>query len=641
MKIGIDTGGTFTDRVAWDRTRLRLGKVPSTPQDPAQAVAEALGEAAGSGDLQLVHGTTVATNALLERRGARTALVTNRGFEDLLEIGRQTRPELYDLHPRRPASLVPPELRIGVDARRGARGEVWSGFAPGELTHLADVLEAGGAEAVAVCLLHAWQDPADERRVAEAIASLGVPVSLSSDVLPRFREVERASTTTVNAYLRPRLESYLGRLGPLAGSASVMLSSGGVLPAQEAAPLPVRLLLSGPAAGVIGARWLGRRLGADALLCFDMGGTSTDVAVSDGPLRLSSETELGGLAVALPMVEVHSIGAGGGSIARLDPGGLLRVGPESAGADPGPACYGRSLLPTVTDANVVLGRLPEDLRLAGRVRLDAERSREAIAPLARAAGLSLEQAAEGILRVVNANMEQALRVVSVRRGLDPRPMTLVAFGGAGPLHAAALAESLGLRRVLVPALAGTLSALGLLVAERVRQSTQSLLLQLGPDACERAEAWFAEQERHFPGWMAFREVEAHYRGQSFELSVPFGGGPQAIEAAFREAHLQRFGTEHTLPVELVHLSLRLVGPNSPEELPPVELEPDPACSAAARLWLDGRSIEVPRRDPWSLKEGETLPGPAVLTSAHATCFVPPGWLLRAAAEGNAWLEKLP
>jgi N-methylhydantoinase A len=640
MKIGIDTGGTFTDRVAWDGTRLELAKVRSTPSDPARGVADALGSDARRPDLLLAHGTTVATNALLERKGARTALVTNRGFEDLLEIGRGTRPELYSLHPRRAAPLVPAELRFGVSGRLGPRGERWADLKPEELKRLREAVRASGAEAIAVCLLHAWRDGSDERRVAEALAPLGLPVSLSSEVLPRFREFERASTTAVNAYLRPRLERYLSHIAGLAPrGAMVMLSSGGVLPAGEAALLPARLLLSGPAAGVLGARWLGRRLGATELLTFDMGGTSTDVSLVDGPLRFSAETEMGGLAVAVPMVEIHSVGAGGGSLARLDAAGLLRVGPESAGAEPGPACYGRSLLPTVTDANVVLGRLPEDLRLGGCVRLEAERSRAALAPLARAAGLGLERLAEGIVRVVNANMEQALRVVSVRRGIDPRPMTLVSFGGAGALHAAALAESLGMRRVLVPALAGTLSALGLVVADAVRPSTQSLLLPLGSEAIEAAERWFEEEERRLGPGASIRELEVRYRGQSFELAVPFARSVEAVAGAFRAAHLQRFGVAHELPLELVHLSLRRVEPHEEAEPSAPELEPVPDTPASARVFLGNGFVEVPRRDQWSLEEGEVLPGPAVVTSAHATCYVPAGWVLRAEAGCDAWMEK--
>jgi N-methylhydantoinase A len=643
MRIGIDTGGTFTDSVRREDGRLRLGKVPSTPADPARAVAEALRGAAAHPRTELRHGTTVATNALLERKGARTALVTNRGFEDLVELGRQSRPELYSLHPRRAEPLAAPELRFGLGGRQGPAGERWAELEAAELEQLAVRLERSGAEAVAVCLLHAWRDGSDESRVARALERLGLPVALSSEVLPRFREYERASTTLVNAYLLPRLGRYLGRIASMTAlEPLVMLSSGGVLPAAEAARLPAGLLLSGPAAGVQGARWLGKRLGADGLLTFDMGGTSTDVALVDGPPRLGSEAEIGGVAVALPMVEIHTVGAGGGSVARIDAGGRLRVGPESAGADPGPACYGRALLPTVTDANVVLGRLPADLVLGGSVRVDPERARRAVASVAAAAGLALEQAAEGIVRVVNANMEQALRVVSVRRGIDPRPLALVAFGGAGPLHAAALAEGLGIRRVLVPALAGTLSALGLVVADTVRQRTQSLLRPLDAAALELAARWFAEHEARLgAGGEAhpIREIEARYRGQSFELSVPFASSPTAVAAAFHEAHRERFGTEHSLPVELVHLSLRLLEPGGGGDLPAPELERTQDVPATTPVWLEGAVREVPRVEQWRLREGERVSGPAVLTSPHATGYVPPHWCAVAAADSNLWLER--
>ncbi len=643
MRVGIDTGGTFTDLVSLEEGRLCLGKVPSTPEAPAEAVRAALGPRVDHPRLEFCHGTTVATNALLERKGARTALVTNRGFEDLIEIGRQARLNIYALHPCRPRPLADRGSRFGVGARRGPGGEVWSTFEEGELSQLPGKIGAIGAEAVAVCLLHSYRGGEDERNVRAALKSLGIPVSISYEVLPRFREYERASTTLVNAYLLPLMERYLAEIGRFSKRpVLVMQSTGGVLEAQRVAPFPCRLLLSGPAAGLLGAKWIARRHGVERLLTLDMGGTSTDVALVDGSIRLGDRNEIGGLAVALPMVDLHTIGSGGGSIARIDAGGLLKVGPESAGANPGPACYGRSMVPTVTDANLVLGRLPEGIELGGSLHLSRERSLRAIHSLARKNSLSVQRMAEGIVRVANANMEQALRVVSVRRGVDPRPLTLVAFGGAGPLHAAAIASGLGIRRILVPALAGTLSALGMVVAERVTQVTMSLLKPANERSLDEAARWFDQQCRQAGENLEtsiIPEIDARYQGQSFELTVPFCTDLRQVISAFREAHRQRFGTVHDLPVELVHLSVRFVGQQPLKNLPKVSPPGKQRGVRVARAYFRGAWQEVPQIGQGQISQETSFPGPAIVTSSHATCWIPQGWNLRGTSTGDFWIEK--
>ncbi|MCA1592953.1 MAG: hydantoinase/oxoprolinase family protein, partial [Acidobacteria bacterium] len=464
VRVGVDTGGTFTDFVYHAGGRTRVFKLASTPDDPSRAIIEGLrrvaAEAGETGvslrEIEVVHGTTVGTNALLERRGARTALVTTAGFEDVLVIGRQARGSLYDLDWSRPAPLVADELRFGVRERVAADGSVLEELTETEIEALAGRLKAANVESIAVSLLFSFARPEHERRIESALASAlkGVPLSVSHKIHPEYREYERTSTVAINAYLQPLMGAYLGRLGArVSRRLRVMQSSGGSISAGVAAAEPVRTILSGPAGGVVGAIHAARETGYADLITFDMGGTSTDVALcANGVVRLTNEASVAGMPVAVPVLDIHTVGAGGGSIARVDAGGSLRVGPESAGADPGPACYGRSLLPTVTDANLVLGRFGGADLLGGDFQLDAARSVEALANLARelsaASGrkVSAAEAALGVVRVVNTGMERALRAVSVERGFDPRTFTLVTFGGAGGLHAVELARSLRIPR---------------------------------------------------------------------------------------------------------------------------------------------------------------------------------------------------
>ena len=598
--VGVDVGGTFTDLVAIVDGELVTAKVPSVPGAQARGVAAALRAVDGPIDV-LAHGTTVATNALLERRGARTALVTTEGFRDVIEIGRQARASLYDLTAHAPAPLVSRELRFVVRERMGPEGVL----VPLSEESVAEVVEAvrrAGVEAVAVCLLFSYLHPEHERRVGEALRAAlpGVRVSLSTELLPEFREYERCSTTAANAYLAPALSAYLAELQP---QPLVMQSSGGVTDAAVAAERPAACVLSGPAAGVAGAAFVAGLSGYEDVLTFDMGGTSTDVAaVLGGEAVVTAESVVGGVPIRFPMVDVHTIGAGGGSVAWVDDGGALRVGPRSAGADPGPACYGRGAIePTVTDANLVLGRLRDGAILGGEVKLDQRLAEEALARLPvdelsqnrsnsylrgwpETPGperTRLEAVAEGIVRVVNANMARALRVVSVERGIDPRGLALVAFGGAGPLHACAVAEEVGIERVLVPRASGVLSALGLAVADLRRD-------------------YLGDAEVDLPGATVRRYVDARYPGQSHELTIEEG-------ADFHAAHERRFGFRLDADPEIVTRRLVAIVSRPPPDLP-----------AAG---------------------GARIEGPAVVELPEATCFVPEGWAGEPDARGTLVLER--
>ena len=571
--LGVDVGGTFTDAVLVEEGRIRTAKVPTAARQEESVLDAARAAGAGAGLTRFAHGTTVATNALLERRGARIAYVGNDGFEHLLHLRRQTRAHLYRLCAEHPEPLVPLERCHGVRGRLGPEGDL----EPLDLGSLPDVREA---DAIAVCLLFAFRDASHERAVAAELRRRhpGVHVVASHEVAPEFREYERASTTAADAYLAPVAARYLRALVAAASEAGlpepvVMLSSGGVLPAVEAAAHPARLLVSGPAGGVVGAGLLARRAGFTDAIAFDMGGTSTDVCLLPGGQAVRvAEREVGGVPVRLPSVDVHTVGAGGGSLVRRDAGGALRVGPESAGADPGPACYGRGGGPTVTDANLLLGRLPEEL--PGGLVLDRDAAAAALEGIDPAA----------VVEVVNAEMLRALRVVSVERGHDPREFALVAYGGAGPLHACALAEELGMEAVLVPAAAGVLSALGLAAGDERRDRVVSHVRPLG-------EVYDLPTEG---------EADVRYRGQSFELTVPLGGD---LAERFHGAHEERYGyADRERQVELVAVRTAEV--------------------------VRGPELELPSGEP------ERLSGPALLELDGSTLWIPPGW--EGARDGPSW-----
>jgi N-methylhydantoinase A len=605
------------------------------------------------------HGMTVATNALLERRGGRTALVTTAGFRDVLEIGRQNRPALYDLAADRPPPLVPRELRFTVAERMGPAG-VLVPLDPAETDRVVAALAAAEVEAVAVCLIFGFLHPEHERAVGAAVRAAlpGVAVSLSSELLPEFREYERTATVAADAYLAPRVKAYLHRLAGRAAERGlpdplVMQSTGGVASIDLAAAQPARVVLSGPAGGVVGACYVAGRSGHRDLLTFDMGGTSTDVAaVVAGAVQTTTESVLAGVPVKLPAVDMHTVSAGGGSVAWADEGGALRVGPRSAGADPGPAAYGcGGTEPTVTDADLLLGLLPPDARLGGAVTLSTELARAALTRLGDRLGLTAEQAALGVVRVADTEMVRALRVISVERGLDPREFALVAFGGAGGLHACALAEELGIRTVLVPRAGGVLSALGLAISDLRRDYSAPLLGAIDAlDPGRLAAAWAALAERATAdlagataataaagtaaagtgaaaraGPSLDRLADLRYRGQSHELTVA-GDSPETLAAAFHAAHERRYGHRaDDEPVEVVAVRLVATVPGErPDIVEPAGPDPAPAPGRRAVL-LDGTATEVAVFDRAGLGRGSTVAGPAIVEFAEATCFLRPGW----------------
>ena len=655
--LGVDVGGTFTDAVLAAAGRLVTAKVPTTPADQSEGVMAAVSLAldrAGTDSSRVTHfahGMTVATNALLEERGARTALISTEGFTDVIELARQTRPQLYRLCAARPSPLVPPELRFGVVERNTP----WEVLTPLDQDSLAGVVERladRDVESVAVCLIHSWARPEHERRVADAVAERlpGVHISASHDLLAVFREYERTSTTVIDAYLSPLLGGYLDRLGRRAMEAGlpepeIMRSNGGLTSAAEAGRHAAWAVLSGPAAGAVGAARAGALSGCDQVLSFDMGGTSCDVAVIDGGvIRQSSEQEIAGRPIQLPMVDVHTVGAGGGSIAWADPGGALRVGPRSAGAVPGPAAYGRGGSdPTVTDANLLLGYLDAEAPLAGDVRLDLDAARTAVGALGRQLELGVLETAAGIVRVADEEMLRALRVATVERGVDPRDYAVVAFGGAGPMHAARLAEQLGVERVLCPPASGVLSALGLATADRRRDAGRSVLMSEEDLAAGRARDAVRELAAAARAEMPRARIESHYamryRGQSFELEV--AAGPDAevgeLREVFEEAHERRYGyRDSDSPVELVTVRV-----SATEERPSAAGDRTPP----GRLERGTRIAVFDRREQeTAVLRGRAVPGercrgPAVWELPESTAVIPPGWGGHVDEHGALVLER--
>lgn len=658
--VGVDTGGTFTDFVLYAGGRMRVHKVLSTPADPARAILQGLADLGIDHDVDVVvHGSTVATNAVLEHTGARTGLITTAGFRDVLEIGRQNRPKLYDLRQRKPPPLVPRELRLEVTERLDERGGVLVPLDEASVRAAIDRLRAAGVESVAVSLLFSFANPEHERVVADAAERAGFFVSASHVVLPEFREYERTSTVVLNAYVGPLMSRYLARLEQsLSGHTTlrVMQSNGGTISATTAGREAARTLLSGPAAGVVGAAFVAGASGFHKVISFDMGGTSTDVSLIDGAPTQTTEGKIGPYSMRLPMLDIHTVGAGGGSIAWFDAGGALRVGPRSAGADPGPAAYGRGgTSPTVSDANVVLGRLVPDAFLGGTMRLDGERARDVVAQVAQRLGSSLEAAALGIVQIANANMEGAIRVISVERGYDPRDFTLVAFGGAGPLHACELAERLRIPRVLVPTTPGVLSALGMLATDIVKDYTQTVMLR--PDGpLHEIELAFTELEARAQAELAAegigrdamrleRLLDLRYVGQSYELTVPFFGDVAATVAAFHEAHERRYGyADPEEPVEVVNLRLRAVGtipkPALERADDPGPWSPEPVEELLVVFGRGGEPVQypTPRYERAALGPGAVVRGPAVVTQYDTTTVLPPGWTARVDPVGNLIAE---
>ncbi|GAB3674930.1 hydantoinase/oxoprolinase family protein [Salinisphaera aquimarina] len=652
-ELGIDTGGTFTDVIARVDGELSVHKIASTPAAPERAVIEGVRHfAADAGpDWRIVHGSTVATNALLENKLAVTGYIANTGFADLLTIGRQARGELYALEPAHSPVPVAPERCFEIEARLAADGSELVPIDPAMLDDLVARVRESGVEAVAINLLFAFLDAGPEEAVEHALRADNADLTIArgSRVLPEYGEYERGIATWLNAALGPAVGGYLKRLEDALDSVAIMHGAAGTVGIDQAADNAVNLLLSGPAGGLLGARFVARSAGLDRVLTLDMGGTSTDVALVGQELALTSKTRIAGYPIAVPMVDMHTIGAGGGSIAWVDAGGLLQVGPASAGADPGPACYGKGgEQPTVTDAHVVLGRLPASTQLGGHMGLDVEAARRALGGLADTMGLSVEDAAAGVLRVADEAMTAALRVISVARGEAVDDDSLLCFGGAGPLHACALAEGMGMRRVLIPVFAGVLSALGMLVAQRSRERSVSVLEPLADVAAEDAEGWLAPLRQAATEQLAQEGVatdaisekisaDLRYAGQSASLNLDWQA-PEALIAAFHAAHEARYGHRFDLPVELVNLRLHLAGPEPDIALP--QLDPaDAAPRAAETTPVHGFEADVPIYEREALRAGQRFSGPAILREAVTTTWLADGWSAEVDGHGNLLLAR--
>jgi N-methylhydantoinase A len=649
VRVGVDTGGTFTDFVFELNRQLQVFKLPSTPHDPSLAITSGLqkvAELTGTGleSLEVVHGTTVGTNALLQRRGCRAALITTAGFEDVLAIGRQARPELYNLDVVRPEPIVPDSLRFGVRERITASNEVLLALDDAEIQSVLSKLKEAGVEAVAICLLFSFVAPEHERKIAAALKVLNIPLSISHQILPEYREYERTSTVAINAYLQPLMGKYLQRLESHAPQLRVMQSSGGIISATMAAQEPVRTILSGPSGGVVGAMRVAHAAGFQNLITFDMGGTSTDVALCDrSGLRMTNEALVADLPVAVPVLDIHTVGAGGGSIARVDEGGSLRVGPESAGADPGPACYGKSLLATVTDAHLALGHLAGDGLLGGEFKLDLQRANEALNRLAedmsKAAQrkVRLEEAAQGVLLVVNANMERALRKISVERGYDPSEFVLLPFGGAGGLHAVDLARSLQIPRIILPRSPGALSAIGVVAADVIKDHSRTVMLEVDKGFEVKLEKTFRELEKSarsllieegFPPKNQRHErlLAMRYKGQSFELDIKASGND--VRREFHRAHKTRYGYAHQDNViEIVSVRLRSSGLVNPLAQPRMRTRKGSDRAKPVEFvmaYFEGRKVRTALYQRESLLPRMKFRGPAIVAEYSATTLIPPG-----------------
>jgi N-methylhydantoinase A len=687
MRIGIDTGGTFTDCVYLKDGAPAVLKLPSTPDDPARSVLEAIRQIAAEGDAEIRHGTTIGTNVLLERKGARVAFVTTAGFEDTIAIGRQARQHLYDWLATPAPCIVPKELRFGVEERVSAEGKILLSPSEQDLTELREKIQTSGAESIAISLLFSFANPDNESRVAAVLGKPGradegvrpyvanLPISISHQIFPEFREYERAATVVVNAYLAPKAGEYVRRLEaaiqnersdsallrhplppgpgrPRPGEANenarrsvyVMQSSGGIISAKVAAEEPVRTVLSGPAGGVIGAHRVAQLAGFEKIISFDMGGTSTDVSLIDarGP-QITNESRISEIPISIPMLDIHTVGAGGGSLAWFDRGGILHVGPASAGAEPGPICYGRGEQPTVTDANLVLNRLDPELALAGTVHLDEARTR-CFMEKARGPISSVEQFASGILQLAEAEMEKAIRLISVERGHDPREFTVVAFGGAGPLHACSLALALGIPRVLVPAMPGALSALGILGADVVRDYSRTVMISAIDPILEKhfselegnaATEFTTEGLTGTSAWSA----DLRYTGQGYEINVPAGPG---MLARFHDAHRKRYGdADENRRVEVVNVRVRMIAAS--EQIKFVQI---PHCGPAsdhailkkkkvmfASEWMDTAVL-----DRNLLLPGNAFAGPTIVHEYSATTVVPPECRAKVDSYSNLIIE---
>ncbi len=662
LLLGIDAGGTFTDFVLVvlePAVSVRVHKTLSTPAAPEQAILQGIASMGlephlSDGRLQIVHGSTVATNAVLEGKLARTVFVTNHGFADMLQLARQTRPELYALETPAVPPPVPPELCLETGGRLAANGSVVSTLSETEINELVAKIESLQPQAVAINLLFSFLDDSFECAIETAIHAAGIDlfVSRSSRVLPEHKEYERGITTWLNAALGPVISGYLNELREQLGTTQlqVMQSSGETMSASMAAESAVNLLLSGPAGGLTAIAYLAQQLDEAKFISFDMGGTSTDVSLFDGKIRTSNESSISRYPIAVPMVDMETIGAGGGSIAYVDSGGMLQVGPRSAGADPGPACYDRGgTEATVSDANLVLGRLQFDTALAGNLQLNAEKARECIDVLAKQIGLSLEETAMGIIDIANEHMAKAIRLISVNKGHDPKDFNLASFGGAGGLHVCALAKAMGMRRAIVPVHGGVLSALGMVVAEQGRQFSRTLNLKSGSIDEKKLDHQFVTLEQqgiaqlemeglNVSNLILRRSAEFRYRGQSYTLNIDWLGLNQSVEA-FQQLHQRRYGYRHHSAIDLLTIRVNVATRKNSFHLP--EMSAKERCNNIhySKVHVHGEVGEAILLTRASMQQGESVQGPAIIMEYSATTFVEHDWVVKVDRFGNLILKQ--
>jgi len=641
VALGIDTGGTFTDLTMVRGRNYRIHKIPSTPRNPAEAFLKGIHEICrGLSPDSITHGSTVTTNALLERKGARVALVTTAGFEDVLSIGRQNRPNLYDIGVEKPPPLIEHEDIFGIEERTLYDGTVEREPEIGKVRHIADMIAEGHYDSIALCFLHAYANPSNERRVEAILQRTGLPVSASHRILPEHREYERFSTTSVNAYVAPKMSAYLGLIEeriPENARLRIMQSNGGSISAARARQETVQTILSGPAAGVVGAYEVARMAGFGKIITFDMGGTSTDVSLCDDAVSLRNRSMIGGCPIAIPVVDIHTVGAGGGSISWMDPAGSFHVGPRSAGAEPGPVCYGRGSELTVADANLCLGRMSAEHFLGGAMRLDIDRTREQMLIYANTLGMSPDHVAEGILKVANAIMERAIRVISIERGYDPRQFSLVAFGGAGPMHACDLARALAIPNIIIPNNAGVLSALGLLMADVSKDFSQTVLLRgddVSPGDLESLFAPLESRAREILEEEGFKHsqislqrfLDLRYIGQSYEVPIQ---ATADFLTAFHSEHFRLYGhSSNSRAVELVNVRLMARGSvESPGLLSDEETGMDSRGVAIGTIYgiFEGKKYETPIFNRADLQSGCHIMGPALITEMSATTVIAPDY----------------
>ncbi len=631
--LGVDTGGTFTDFIYRHKGEWKVYKILSTPSNPAEAVLKGYlhickGEAAN-----ITHGSTVATNAILERKGAKTALITNRGFEDIIEIGRQNRKELYNLKYKKNPPLISENNRFGIDCRINYKGDVIRDIDEMELEEIVKKIEASKVESVAVCLIFSFKNNTHEKKIGQMLHSTNLFYSLSHEVLSEFREYERLSTTVINAYVSPKMTRYLSFIEKNIGDSKlrIMQSNGGSISAKTAMKESVRTILSGPAGGVVGAFEIGKMAGYDRLITFDMGGTSTDVALIDRELPMTTESEISDFPIKTPMINIHTVGAGGGSIAYFDVGGSLRVGPESAGADPGPICYGKGNKITVTDANLYLGRLIPDRFLGGNMRLNRERVDGYFVEMAKEGGLSPIELAEGILRIANTNMERAIRVISIERGYNPSEFTLFSFGGAGGMHAVFLARLLNIPKILIPKHPGILSAIGMLIADVIKDYSMTVMLKedeldknslQGPfkELEQRASSDLLDEAIEKENIFIQRYVDMRYKGQSYEIMVPYEGD---FIDTFHKLHKKNYGyCSRDKEVEIVNVRIRARGrlpkPEFPKKETRVSSIPDKAYIGTNKAIFSQKEYEVNVYNRDFLLPGNKIHGPAILVEYSST-----------------------